>query len=129
MSEEKKEETKVEEIKVIDGKVFAFSIGVVALLAIVVCVVLVIALHSASSLYIEKAGEVVQQEKTISTLLRELDHSSGKLSVYENFLTNRNADIVRGLIAKFLRNEHKDSTKTTIKQFEGWMLNKGIGGR
>lgn len=101
----------------------------VALLAIVVCVVLVIALHSASSLYIEKAEEVVRQEKTISTLLRELDHSSGKLSVYENFLINRNTDIVRGTIAKFLRNEHKDSTKVTIKQFEGWMLDKGIGGR
>ncbi len=119
--EEVKEKTEKEEIKVIDSKVLAFSIGVVALLAIVVCVILSIAVHTASSLYIEKSQEVVQQEKTISTLQRALDYAGGKLDVYETYLTNRNIDIVRNLLAKFLKEGHKSSAKATIKQFEGWM--------
>lgn len=113
-----------EEIKVIDSKVLAFSIGVVALLAIVVCVVLSVALHTASSLYIEKAEQVVEQAKTISVLQRALDRADGKLSVYETYLTNRNKDIVRNFIVKFLKKKSKSSSKATIRQFESWM---GIG--
>jgi len=135
MKEEmKKEEMKKEEVKIIDSKVLNFSIGVVALLAIVICTILSIALHTATSLYIKKSQDVIQQEKTISILQRALDRAEGRLSVYDAFLIKRNIDTIRSLIAKFQRDKHVNLEKVTVHQFEQFVQKTypeyiGVGGK
>ncbi len=122
-------EEKPEKVVSVDSRVILFAVGVLAFFAIAVCAVLMVFYLNAANQYADQREITLNQTETITTLTRSLERADGKLSVYEAFLVNRNSDIVRGLIARFLRNEHKDSTKTTIRQFEGWMINRGMGGR
>lgn len=126
---EEKPEKVVSKVVSVDSRVILLAVGVLSFFAIAACAVLMIFYLHASNQYAEQKEITLNQTETITTLTRSLERSDGKLSVYEAFLVNRNSDIVRGIIAKFLRTERKDSTKTTLRQFEGWMLNRGIGGR
>jgi len=111
-------------VRVVNSSVLAFAIGVVALLAIIICSVLVVFLYTVSQRYIEKSEIALSQGQTIVTMQRALDRTEGRLQVYEAYLVNRNVDIVKSLIARYLKRENKYSSAATIKQFEDWM---GIG--
>ena len=121
-----KEITEKEEIKSVSGKVLAFGMASVTLLAVVICGCLVVALFSMSSRYIDQL-EIVQEKKDrIHDLQRELDRANGKLYVYEEFIVDRRQEIVHKLIVKYLRKEKIKSTDATLHDFEDWV---GVGGR
>jgi len=108
----------------IDSRVILFAFGVLLLFTLGACTTLMVFYHSASSRYHEQVGINQRQAQTHTTLQRSLDRADGKLQVYEAYLVNRNIDIVRNLIARFVKDERKDPAKATLKQFEVWL---GIG--
>ena len=116
--------TEPEKAVSVDNRVILLAIGVLAFFALGACTVLMVFYINASNRYTEQKEITLQQAETISTMQRSLDRAEGRLGVYETYLVNRNVDIVRNLIAKFLKDERKSSAKATVRQFEGWM---GVG--
>jgi len=129
------EETK-EEVKSINGKVLAFGLITIAAVLAVFCIIMAAAFFIVSNKYVDKSDRVIEQTETISTIQRALDRAEGRLYVYEAYLTNRNVDIMRQMIARFLKNTNKKSSKATIRDFEQFMGtgcslcpdHEGIGG-
>lgn len=105
----------------VDNRVILFAVGVLSFFALGACAVLMVFYLSASDRYTEQKEITLKQSETISALHLALERAEGKLTVYETYLVNRNVDIVRSLVAKFLRDEHKKSSSATIKQFESWI--------
>jgi len=82
---------------------------------------MVAAFFMMSNKYIDQSERSQEQSENIMTLQRALDRSDGKLQVYETYLVNRNIDIVKRLITRFLRVKKKRSTNATIRDFEEFL--------
>jgi hypothetical protein len=115
-----------EEIKSVSGKVLAFGLASVTLLAVVICGCLIVALFSMSSRYLDQVELAQERKEKIYGMQRELDLAHGKLYVYEEFISDRREEIVHKMIVKYLRKEKVRSTDTSLDEFEKWV---GIGGR
>jgi len=115
-----------EEIKSVNAKVLAFGLAAVTLLVVVICGCLVVALFSMSSRYVAQLEIAQERQEIIHTMQRALDRTEGKLSVYEEFISDRREDIVQKLIVKYLRKSKNKSNAVTLQDFENWM---GVGGR
>jgi DNA-binding transcriptional regulator of glucitol operon len=119
MNEEK------EEIRSINGKVFAFGLTAITLLVVVICGCLLLALYSMSCHYLDQVKIAQDRQETIYTLRRALDRDEGKLYVYEAFLTDKQEQVVHKMITRYIRKEGIKSNEVTLNDFEKWM---GIGG-
>lgn len=116
---------KNEEVKSINGKVLAFGLITIAAVLAVFCMIMVVAFFVVAGKYVDKSNVVLEQSEVILTHQRSLNRAEGKLQVYEAYLVNRNIDIVRNLIKRYLKTNRKRSNAVTLDHFEMWL---GLGG-
>jgi len=116
-----------DEVKSVDRKVLAFGMAAVTLLAVAICVALMIALYAATDKYLLKEGQLAECRDTNHTVQRELDKMDGKLEVYEAYLSDRRSDMVRKVIANYIRVEKIKPEDATLANFQQWV--SGVGGK
>jgi len=115
-----------EVVRSIDGRVLAFGFTAIILVLMGICGALVFGMFSLSTHYAAELKSSQGKQQTILVLQRALDRADGKLSVYEEFISDRREEIVEKLIVKFLRKERVKSDNVTLHDFERWV---GIGGK
>ena len=123
MSEEKVNEAveEAQEIKVVNSRVLSFGLVTMAAFLLALFAVMTAAFFIMANKYVTSSERSLEQSTEILTLQRALDRADGKLTVYESYLTNRNIDIMRQMIARFLKTTNKRSSRATIKDLEDFM--------
>lgn len=125
-----------QEVKVVNSRVLSFGLVTMAAFLLALFAVMTAAFFIVSNKYVDSSERSLEQSTEILTLQRALDRAEGKLYVYEAYLTNRNVDIMRQMIARFLKETRKRSTKATVRDLENFMGtgctlcpdHEGIGG-
>lgn len=105
-----------------DGRILAFGIATVILLVAVICGGLCYSLYEMTNKYLDSLAAATVCKEDGFQLRRALDHSEGKLGVYEEYLTDRRNDILKKALLEYVQRERVNPSEVSLDKFQQWIL-------